>query len=286
MSKITLLEYITRSTNYPISAEISAPYNCGTISITLDGEWTDEMIAQLPSINLKIYKGTQVFNSFGINIDTVSDWKANHPTEPYSIPIYDIPSTADFSITPLFDNYAITAHNEMENNGIVESINTDGSIVTTDNKIIWTKTDLFNLTIAFDNDSISSGSGGSGGGGVTPGRASKVSFDPIGTILTSTNVQDAIIELLGKTTTNYTVSTTLYSNGWNSKQYTIQDNNIKLNSYIYIDIPDNLTQEQYNEVASANLVCTNQTVGAITIKAYGDVPNIDIPITIIIQNKN
>lgn len=287
MSKITLLDSVIRSTEYPVSALVSVPYNCGTISITLEGEWTDEMIAQLPSINLKIYKGTQVFSSFGINIDTVSDWKVTHPTEPYSIPIYDIPSSADFSITPLFDDYAITAHNEMENNGIVESVNTDGSIVTTDNKIIWTKTDIFNLTIAFDNDSISSGSGGSGGGGgVSPGKASKVSFDPTGTGLSSTNVQDAIIEVLGKTTTQYATDITLLAANWSGTQYTVSNSNIKLSSYIYIDIPDNLTQTQYNAVASANLACVNQTAGSITLEAFGDVPTIDLPITIIVQNKN
>ena len=287
MSKITLIDSVTRSTEYPVSALVSVPYNCGTISITLDGKWTNQMIAELPAVGIKIYRGTQVFSSFGVNLSTVNDWYLDHPTEPYAIPVYDIPATSEFSVTPLFDNYAVSAHNEMEDNGIVSFINTDNGIVTSDEKDIWTKTDIFNLTIAFDNESISSSGGsGGGGGGSTPGQATKVSFDPTGTGLTATNVQDAIIEVLGKTTTQYATDITLLAANWSGTQYTVSNSNIKLSSYIYIDIPDNLTQTQYNAVASANLACVNQTSGSVTLEAFGDVPTIDLPITIIVQNKN
>jgi len=61
MSKTTIIDGIDRSTEYPVAVTTSAPYNCGTICVTLGGEWTEQMISELPSINVKIYMGTQMF---------------------------------------------------------------------------------------------------------------------------------------------------------------------------------------------------------------------------------
>lgn len=167
MSKTTLIDGIDRSTEYPVTVTTSAPYNCGTLCVTLGGEWTEQMISELPSINVKIYMGTQVFTSFGINLETVNEWVKVHPTEPYARSLYNIPADSDFSLTPLFDDNAISAHNETQENGIVFSITTDSrGIMTADNADLWTTpTDTFDIKIEFDNDNISSGGGSGGGGG-------------------------------------------------------------------------------------------------------------------------
>lgn len=278
MAIFTILDSISRSDTFPIEFTFSANYNCGTLSLEIDTPWSDQMLLELPCINVKIFKndGT-LFKTFDINMVTVNTNlnKGFDTIKPYSIPFYNIPKSGKFKITPVFDKYAISARNNLIECGIEEGD-------------IWTTlTETFGVTIKYDNENVSSGSGSEGGGGgETPGSADQVTFDPTGTGLFSTNVQDAIIEVLGKTTTQYATDITLLAANWSGTQYTVSNSNIKLSSYIYIDIPDNLTQTQYNAVASANLACVNQTAGSVTLEAFGDVPTIDLPITIIVQNKN
>lgn len=160
------------------------------------------MIHELPTINISIYtEDGSKFLSFDINMSTVNDELRNKdrslsPAEPYSIAIYDIPKDITFSVTPLFDQYAIKAHNDSINDGNIEIFETsDKGIVDTDSEDytyrLWTTpTSTFDITIIFDNSNVSS----SGGGGETP-TAADISYIGSSSGISATNVQDAIDEV-------------------------------------------------------------------------------------------
>lgn len=194
MAQTTIISSITRSNTYPESISVTAPSNCGMLSIVLDN-WTEQMICELPTINVKAFIDQDtVFCSFDIDLRTVKDYESKNPTDPYTIPVYDIPADCLLSVTPIFDNNALTSHNSVLENGNIEFFETsDSGIVQTEtvqNNLYWnTPTSIFNVSIIFDNSNIKSG------GGTTSPSASDVTFNPSGTSLTSTNVQDAIEEL-------------------------------------------------------------------------------------------
>ena len=78
------------------------------------------------------------------------------------------------------------------------------------------------------------------------------------------------------------IETTLLSTGWNEKQYTLTSDLIKENNYISISFGKNISLEQYDCLAKAKIICVTQIDGQIIIKSLGTVPNIDIPIIIVI----
>lgn len=198
MAQTTIISSITRSNTYPESISVTAPSNCGMLSIVLDN-WTEQMICELPTINVKAFIDQDtVFCSFDIDLRTVKDYESKNPTDPYTIPVYDIPASCLLSVTPIFDNNALTSHNNVLENGNIEFFETsDSGIVQTEtvqNNLYWnTPTSSFNVSITFDNSNIKSGGSG---GGTTPSSASDITFNPSGTSLTSTNVQSAINETL------------------------------------------------------------------------------------------
>lgn len=205
MSQTTLLSSINRTTDYPITVPSTADSHCGTLQLILGSDWTNQMIHELPTINISILTADgSKFLSFDVNMSTVNEELRNKdrsltPTEPYSIAVYDIPKDITFSITPLFDQYALKAHNDLINDGNIEIFDTsDKGIVDTDSEDyvyrLWTTpTDTFDITIVFDDSNVSS-SGGGGGGGSTP-TAADITYDGSTSGLTATNVQDAIDEL-------------------------------------------------------------------------------------------
>lgn len=213
MSQTTLLSSINRTTDYPITVSSTADSHCGTLQLILGSDWTNQMIHELPAINISILtEDGSKFLSFDVNMSTVNEELRNKdrsltPAEPYSIAVYDIPKDITFSITPLFDQYALKAHNDLINDGNIEIFDTsDKGIVNTDSEDytyrLWTTpTDTFDITIIFDNSNVSSGgSGGGGGGGSTP-TAADVSYSGSSSGLAATNVQDAIDEVQGNVNT-------------------------------------------------------------------------------------
>ena len=213
MSQTTLLSSINRTTDYPITMSSTADSHCGTLQLILGSDWTNQMIHELPAINISILTADgSKFLSFDVNMSTVNEELRNKdrsltPTEPYSIAVYDIPKDITFSITPLFDQYALKAHNDLINDGNIEIFDTsDKGIVDTDSDNysteLWTThTDIFDITIIFDNSNVSSGgSSGGGGGGDTP-TAADVSYSGSSSGLTATNVQNAIDEVQGNVNT-------------------------------------------------------------------------------------
>lgn len=273
-----LLDSINRSNVYPEQVTVLATYNCATISLDITSDWTEQMVMELPSINFKIYKSDGIiYSSFDIDLDTfeIDSNKGIKASSAYSIPIYDIPQISKISITPMFDNQAIASHNNLVETGIIEGD-------------LWeTQTQEFPITIKLDNSNIASGGGSSGGGGGGGGTAEDTSFDNTGTGLSATTVQDALVELLALTNTVSIINLILSSSGWDQNgEYTISNAAIKSTSSLYLDIPDDITKEQYDSIASANINAISQSSGKLVLKAMGDIPTIDLPITLTIQNKN
>lgn len=81
------------------------------------------------------------------------------------------------------------------------------------------------------------------------------------------------------------IETTLLSTGWNEKQYTLTSDLITGNNYISISFGKNISLEQYDCLAKAKIICVTQVDGQIIIKSLGTVPNIDIPIIIVIEGE-
>lgn len=81
------------------------------------------------------------------------------------------------------------------------------------------------------------------------------------------------------------IETTLLSTDWNEKQYILTSDLIKENNYISISFGKNISLEQYDCLAKAKIICVTQVDGQIIIKSLGTVPNIDIPIIIVIEGE-
>jgi hypothetical protein len=208
MSQTTLLSSINRTTDYPITVSSTADSHCGTLQLILGSDWTEQMLCELPAINITILtENDSRYLSFDINMTTVNEDYQNktggpEPVEPYSLAVYDLPGSFKFSVTPLFDKHALSSHNENISIGNIPYFQTsDKGIVDTDidnySSEIWdTPTTTFPITIKFDNSNVSSGgsSGGGGGGGDTP-TAANVSYNNTTSGLSATNVQAAIDEI-------------------------------------------------------------------------------------------
>ena len=194
MAQTNLISGLIRSSTYPVSKSVTANSNCGMLLLELGGTWTEQMISELPAINVKIFIDVDtVYSSFEINMRTVSNQYAKNPTEPYVLPIYDIPNSFIFQLNPIFDNNALVSHNANVECGNVEEFITSANGVVDSQDVssfLWTTpTSLFDITITFDDSNVSSSGGGGGAS-----SADNVSFNPPSD-MTSTNVQDAIVEV-------------------------------------------------------------------------------------------
>lgn len=78
---------------------------------------------------------------------------------------------------------------------------------------------------------------------------------------------------------------TLTSSDWSNGTYTISDSLITASSYQEIIPSESITSDQMNALQRASLVQTAQAGGSITIKAFGTVPSIDIPIIVIFRGE-
>ena len=96
----------------------------------------------------------------------------------------------------------------------------------------------------------------------------------------STNIS-ALQQTIKTTTKNITLTAASWSNG----SYTISDSLITASSIQEIIPATNISADQYKALVKASIVATGQSVGAITIKAFGTVPSIDIPVTIIFRGE-
>lgn len=85
-----------------------------------------------------------------------------------------------------------------------------------------------------------------------------------------------------KTTTK---NITLTAASWSSGSYTISDSLITATSNQEIIPAPSISADQYKALVKASIVATGQTAGAITIKAFGTTPSINIPVTVIFRGE-
>lgn len=78
---------------------------------------------------------------------------------------------------------------------------------------------------------------------------------------------------------------TLTAASWSSGSYTIRDTLITATSNQEIIPAPSISADQYKALVKASIVATGQSVGSITIKAFGTVPSINIPITVIFRGE-
>ena len=85
--------------------------------------------------------------------------------------------------------------------------------------------------------------------------------------------------------TSVKVNTTLAASGWSSGVYTISNENITVTCVVELLPRENngITQEQFEALAAAMIIGGTQAAGSIQLVALGDVPTIDIPITLIVR---
>lgn len=272
MSTVTLIENINRNNTYPVRKQTIAIYNCGTISLILTDTWTEQMLNELPAINVQIYT-TGGSRFYGVDINLATEIEKILTTEnfAYELPIYDIPRDIVFVIRPIFDKYALSSHNNLVRTRLHNDMQP------------WdTETEEFPVKIVFNNDNIKSGGAGESG----PVLASNVIFDPTGTNLLSTNVQNALIEIYSKTYDITTLTEILEYTSWNTVYYTINNPIIKENSTIHIGLPSGVTLSEYGVTASANIAIDEIGDGFVKFICFGEVPEIDIPITVTVQTPN
>lgn len=228
MAITQLLSSINKSDTYPKSVSISAPDSCGMLILMPNSEISEQQLFELPTINVKIFDSSgKVFLNRDINLSTI-DFNAifTKQADPYSVPIYDIPSDCICSITPIFDTNAFRCHNETVLNGNIGSFTTsETGIVNTGmedyKSLLWEiPTNTFDISVSFDNSNISSGgsSGGGGTGSVTSVAVSSsdgsatITGSPItssGTINISVNVDDELSDTSTKPVQNKIVTSAI-----------------------------------------------------------------------------
>lgn len=81
-----------------------------------------------------------------------------------------------------------------------------------------------------------------------------------------------------------TIHTTLFAENWEDNAYKWENENILSKDQVIELIPRaTITSDQLSALQYANIVGTSQTVGSITLTAYGELPTMDIPVTFIIR---
>lgn len=78
------------------------------------------------------------------------------------------------------------------------------------------------------------------------------------------------------------ISTTLLANAWENASQTITVTGMTANSNGFIDVAHNATTAQREASRDALLYITAQASNSITVTADGDIPEIDIPVTVVI----
>lgn len=80
------------------------------------------------------------------------------------------------------------------------------------------------------------------------------------------------------------VSATLSASGWASGKYVWSNSGIKSADQTVELVPaSTITADQLTALQTANIVGTAQSVGSLTMTAYGEVPTIDIPVVFILR---
>lgn len=89
--------------------------------------------------------------------------------------------------------------------------------------------------------------------------------------------------LSNKANKSVEVEYTLLSDGWVGDTYTISLEGITMTSNQEVLPAKTITSEQLEAIQKANIVDAGQSVDNMTLKAYGDVPSVNIPIRVIMR---
>lgn len=100
------------------------------------------------------------------------------------------------------------------------------------------------------------------------GTAAKATADGSGNVITSTYANKPVI-----VTTTWTASSTTL---------TVTNSAITATSLVTLGVPTTITSTQYDALGTAEIICTAQSAGSITLTALGTAPTVDIPIELTI----
>lgn len=78
------------------------------------------------------------------------------------------------------------------------------------------------------------------------------------------------------------ITATLLASAWSSGQQTISVDGLGASQNGIASLPQNCSDSEYEAVCAAGLMVTSQSAGSLTFSANGEVPQIDIPILIIL----
>ena len=131
-------------------------------------------------------------------------------------------------------------------------------------------------------DVVQNLSGGSTAGTIA---AEDVAYDNNESGLQASNVQEAIDELKAQQKDFHTtqVTVTLFAAEWSNRVYTVNSADIKPESDVFVTIPEDISVEQYNAIAYANLIPAGQGSGYVILTALRDVPTIDVTLNLVIK---
>ena len=79
------------------------------------------------------------------------------------------------------------------------------------------------------------------------------------------------------------VSATLSADGWSNGAYSLAINGVTATSNQEVLPGLDITSEQLTALQGANIQDGGQAMNTITLKAFGDIPTIDIPIRVIVR---
>lgn len=90
-------------------------------------------------------------------------------------------------------------------------------------------------------------------------------------------------ESLGAATKSTKSDAVLHADAWNETEYALPVVNATETNVVELSLPASVTTEQLEALQDANIVGVSQSNGSITLKAFGNVPTIDIPIIVIVR---
>ena len=73
---------------------------------------------------------------------------------------------------------------------------------------------------------------------------------------------------------------TLAAASWSNSNYVINNASITADELVIVDLPVSITAEQVEAAIAAIIRPTAQSAGSVTLTAFGDVPTVDIPVSI------
>lgn len=114
-----------------------------------------------------------------------------------------------------------------------------------------------------------------------------IAEDAPDTGVTSINGQTGAVSIglsdIGAAAVSTQFDMTLTPSSWNGSICDINNNAIKSTSVIELLPASSITKEQYEALAGAMIVGSTQRDGQIKLKALGEVPTVDIPVTFIVR---